>query len=163
MLNNINNWVISVLSLGIIITFIELIMPKGKNRKYIYVLIGLLTIVTILNPAIKFITNNEFENNISEIFEEYTISTSTNYDNVDLVKNQFENTIKNDIVNRFKSKDIKVKNVYLKVSDEYLIENITINILKKEESMLDINKIIDDIVKEYDIEYSDIEIIEEGI
>ena len=162
MLNNINNWVISILSLGIIITFIELIMPKGKNRKYIYVLIGLLTIVTILSPAIKYITNDEFENNITEAFEEFTVTTSSNYDNVNLVKEQFENNLKDDIISRFKSIKIKVNNIFIKVSEEYVIEYININIDKKEESMLDINKIIDDIVSEYEIEYSNIEVIEEA-
>ena len=161
MIDNINNWVISILSLGIIITFTELIMPKGKNKKYIYVLIGLLTIVTILSPVLKYITNNEFENNITQAFEEFTITTSSNYDSGNLVKLQFEKKIKDDIINRFKIKNVKVNNIYLKISDEYIIEHINININKKEEVMLDINKIIDDIVSEYNIEYADIELIEE--
>lgn len=161
MINDINNWIISILSLGIIITFIELILPKGKNRKYIYVLIGLLTIITIINPVIKYVTDVDFDKDINKAFEEFTITTSSNYDKVNLVKDEFKNNLENDIKSKFLKSNIIIKDVFINCSDEYVIEKISIYVTKEESKMVDINEVIDQIIEEYKIEYSRIEVVRE--
>lgn len=126
-------------------------------------MIGLFTIITLINPVIKYITNNEFEQDVKNIFDEFTVTASTNYDKIDLVKEQFITNIKNDIVNKCEIKNLTVKDIHINVNKEYKILKINILIKKMEGNMSDLNKIVDEIIKEYKIEYSQIEVTEEGI
>lgn len=48
----VRNWIITIVSVIIFVTFIEIIIPDGKSKKYINVVIGLLIIVVILSPLL---------------------------------------------------------------------------------------------------------------
>ena len=54
------SWISSMLCIGIFIAFVQLMMPKTNLKKYIYSLIGIVTILTVVSPII-----NMFENDRS--------------------------------------------------------------------------------------------------
>lgn len=163
MFESINNWIISILSLGIITVFIELIMPNGKNKKYVYVLIGLLTIVTIIDPVISYVSNGEFSTVLEKSFEGFSVTASSDKDlvNDNIVKDRVITSMKNDIKDRLNN---KVKDIYILMTDEYETQKISIT-LDEREGEIDIDsldEIVDSIIKEYEIDYSQIEIIKEN-
>lgn len=49
MIENFRDWINALLCLGIFTTLIQLIMPKNNIRKYIYSLIGIVTIVVTMS------------------------------------------------------------------------------------------------------------------
>lgn len=162
MFENINNWIVSILNLGIITAFIELIMPNNKNKKYIYILIGLLAIVTIIDPVISYVTNENFASALEESFEGFSVSASSDVvvSSDDIVKEQVLTAMKLDINEKF---DNTLKDVYIIMTDEYETEKISIVLDEKEEIDIDsLNEIVDSIILEYEIDYSKIEVIKEG-
>lgn len=162
MFENINNWIVSILNLGIITAFIELIMPNNKNKKYIYILIGLLAIVTIIDPVISYVTNENFASALEESFEGFSVSASSDVvvSSDDIVKEQVLTSMKLDINEKF---DNTLKDVYIIMTDEYETEKISIVLDEKEEIDIDsLNEIVDSIILEYEIDYSKIEVIKEG-
>lgn len=50
-----SSWLKDIVSLFIIISIIDLIMPKGNMKKYVNFVIGLLIIFTVINPFVKLV------------------------------------------------------------------------------------------------------------
>ena len=60
-------WCESLIIAVIITLIIELILPEGKNKKYIKVVIGLYLMFMVFDPFLKIVLNNDFYT--SKIFE----------------------------------------------------------------------------------------------
>ncbi|SHH30947.1 stage III sporulation protein AF [Caloranaerobacter azorensis DSM 13643] len=58
MINLLRQWTITIVTLVVIITFLEIILPKNDLKKYINVTTGFLLIITILNPFIKLLSSD---------------------------------------------------------------------------------------------------------
>ncbi len=170
------NWISSLLCIGIFITFIQLIMPKANLKKYIYSLIGIVTILTVVSPIINMFKNESVETSVEEVLNNITNSNGENSNQVDEekvknitnenVKKEFIESIKNDITEKLKSKNITVKNVNILLNENYDIEKIEVNIenIDEQNSSLDsISKVVSYLNSEYDIDFSKITVIEEGI
>ena len=74
--NFIYSWLKDITILFIIISLIDLIMPKGSMKRYINFVIGLLIIFTVINPfinlsKIKFNLDKEVFNNLYKTSPEY--------------------------------------------------------------------------------------------
>ena len=168
------NWISSMLCIGIFITFVQLIIPKTNLRKYIYSLIGIVTVLTVVSPVIDFMKNETVENSVSQVIA--SISDTGEENSVDIekyknskeeaVKQGFIDGIKRDIKTKLSLKGIVVKNVEIFLTEEYDIEKVQVNISKINQSastMDSVNNVVNYINSEYDIEFSKIVVIEEGI
>lgn len=174
MIDLFKNWISILLCLGIFITIIKLVIPKNNLRKYIYSLIGIVTIIALISPVIDIFKNGEMQDSLKSVLsnidniENLDTDVNTNkYSNIkdEAVRNSFIQSIKVDVKSKIEAKNIDVKNVNVFVSDNYDIEKIEINIEKIDTSKADISsvtKIVQYINEEYDIGYSKIEVIEEG-
>ena len=172
MIDLFKNFVNSLLCIGIFITFIKLIMPSGKVKKYIYSLIGIITIIALVSPLIDIFKNNDMQDSIKSVLsnldEQENVNVDTEkYSNVkeEAVKKSFIQSIKNDVKSKLEGKSIVVKSVDVFISDNYDIEKIEINIEKidtSKASISSVTQIVKYINEEYDIGYSKIEVIEEG-
>lgn len=106
-INFINSWLKDIVVLFIIISLVDLIMPKGNMRRYVDFIIGLLVIFTVINPFLRLgkidlgemVINNanynsledsglieEQENQIKQIYEakirdsiNYIVENNSNY------------------------------------------------------------------------------------
>ncbi|KGG81429.1 hypothetical protein Y919_00255 [Caloranaerobacter azorensis H53214] len=58
MINLLRQWTVTIVTLVVIITFLEIILPKNDLKKYINVTTGFLLIITILNPFIKLLSSD---------------------------------------------------------------------------------------------------------
>lgn len=172
MINMFKVWISSLLCLGIFVTFLELIMPNSKLRKYIYSLVGVVTIITIISPIINIYKNADVEASLNQVVG--TLSSNLNADNSEniktnyqqtqqkLVKDQFVESIKKDIETKLAAQGVNVQTVDIELAENYDISKIEINILKIDENstITSTNKVIDYVNQEYDVDYSKITVIE---
>ncbi len=168
MINFLKTWCENIVVIIVICIIIEIILPEGKNKKYVQVIIGIYIIFTILNPII----NNllDLENvNLKEILGyENTIETSLNYNNKNIEKiyiDAMENEIKKEInLLGFDVKKIrietslnyeKIEKIRIELKEEKIKTNeikVEIKENKKEISSEEKEKIVDKILELYEVE-----------
>lgn len=171
MIDLFKNFVNSLLCIGIFITFIKLIMPSGKVKKYIYSLIGIITIITIVSPFINFMQNVDVEESIKDVISNIDMSENTSDDKAQTstnssVKDVFLDKLKTDIKDKLSQNSVTTDKIEIYIDDSYNIEKMEINIknLRKTNSSLEnVNKVVNYINQEYGIAYEKINIIEEGV
>ena len=166
-------WVSSMLCIGIIITFIQLIIPKTNLKKYIYSLIGIITIVTLVSPIISLIKDKKVEESVSQVIANIESNTQS-IDVVDekyqdktesVVREGFAQNMKKDIINKLSQKGVNVKTIDIFMTEQYNIEKLKICIEKieaKNSSIENVTSVIKYINEEYDLDFSKIEVIEDG-
>lgn len=138
MLEVFRNWISSILGVGILFTVIKIILPNTNLKKYIYSLIGIVTIIVIIKPLISFFEDNEL-NSIKNIFLNATDELSTSNINYTDISN-YEDVNKNNVKENFKAnleEDLKEKlaknmendvKIDIQIADTYDIEKINITI-----------------------------------
>ena len=136
MINKISTWAGNIVIAVIIVTILEMLLPDGKNKKYIKTVMGIYILFTILSPAIA-ITSGE-KININEIIQTNSNSIKTNdlsiYTNASIESIYIKN-LKNDIENKLQKKGYSSSNidVVIEKDDEKnygKIYEISINITK---------------------------------
>lgn len=130
-------WTNQVIVAVIIAVIFELIIPNGKNKKYIKMVINLYVLFIILNPIIsKIMSNNEFD--LSKYhYEDYfgnSIETSSSLNSDEMIKSTVEKNVKEDIKNKLSLQGYNVTNISIDMNNkEYgQINWIKLNINKKE-------------------------------
>lgn len=167
------NWIVALLCLSILIVIVQLIIPKTNIKKYIYTLIGLITVITIISPIADILKNKDVEESISKVLlsienNGQIISVNSDFsedERNELVKMQFIDNLKSDIMLKLASKNIEVNNINISIDDEYDIKKIYIQISKinvEKASINSVNEIISYLNTQYDIDSSKITLIEEG-
>lgn len=173
MIENFKTYINTLLCLGIFITILQLIIPKNKSRKYIYSLIGIIMIITVISPVVNLLKNENIEDGLNQVLaniDEFKIDEGADDEgykevNEDTVKNQVILGIKEDIKEKLSEKNIEVNDVQVYLEENYEIKKISLNIKNiNNDNILfsDLNSVIKYINEEYEIEYSKIEVIEEG-
>ena len=173
MLENFKSYINTLLCLGIFITILQLIIPKNKSRKYIYSLTGIIMIITVISPIVNLLKNEKIEDGINQVLsniDSYKIDENVGKEdyktaNENTIKNQVILKLKNDIKNKLDEKNIKLNNVEVFLEENYEIRKISLNInnLNKDNILFsNLNSVIKYINEEYKVDYSKIEVIEEG-
>lgn len=167
------NWIVAMLCLGILVVIVQLVVPKTNLRKYIYSLIGIVTVITIVSPIVDVLKNGNVSDSISSVLD----SISSNEDTItvnsngvqdkqnELLKVQFIDNLKSDIMFKLAHKDVEVNDINISVDDDYNITKIEVKISKinvEKINLNSVNEVIKYINSEYDIDYSKISVIEEG-
>lgn len=166
------NWVSAMLCLGIFVTFIQLIIPKTNLKKYIYSLVGVITIITIFSPLVNVLKNKDVEISLNEAIESMSnIDNNTTVDEEmynkkrdDNLRETFALNMKNDIKVKLEEKGINCKTIDMFLTEQYNIEKLKICITKIDEntsSLDDVTQVVKYINSEYDLDFSKIEVIEE--
>ncbi len=96
MIIKIKQWCEGIIIAVVISVIIEMIIPDGKNKKYIKVIIGIYIMFVTLSPILE-ILNYDF--NFDKVFDYETIEVSKNLDSniKDIYIAGIENTIKSEI------------------------------------------------------------------
>lgn len=132
MIENIRMWMSGIVVAVIITTIIEMILPNGKNQKYVKTIIGVFILFTIVSPVITVVSEKKF-----------------NYQNI--LKELDVNGYESKLVSALNT-DSSIKDVYImKLKDElqdilkekgYLATNIDIDVnLEEKNEYGKINKI----------------------
>lgn len=122
MVETINSWAQKIIIVVIICTIIEMILPEGKNKKYIKTVIGIYVVFTIISPIISKINKNntldlnkyfKTENNI-------TIETSKPavVDTNEYIEEVYKEKLKTDIKTKIEAMNYSVKNIELEIETE---------------------------------------------
>ncbi|WP_069649477.1 stage III sporulation protein AF [Caloranaerobacter ferrireducens] len=126
MISLLRQWSITIVTLVVLITFLEIILPKSDLKKYINITTGFLLIITILNPFIKLLSSDI--NIEKEVFKNIMLNSEKNfYINDDYRRNQENQTIKlyKDKIKRHIKKTIED-------NFRYKVIEINIDVEKKE-------------------------------
>lgn len=142
MIKYISSWAEQIIIAVVIVTILEMILPKGNSKKYIKTIIGVYILYTIISPGIKLITGSDIKINYSD-YEKY-FNTQEISSNIEAIST--EDTYKRELERLIKSDIEKMGYIVNKVStsfnlDEGMIDNVTISVTKgtKEESNINIS------------------------
>ena len=151
MIKFINSWAQGIILAVIIATIIEIILPEGKNKKYVKTVIGIYILFTIIYPLINKLTKT----NINTLIENTTKQMSTYQENNSLkidtdkyIESTYKKKIEEDIRKRANEKNLNITslNVYIETEDENrygMLNSLVMKVEKKETSKKnnDVNQI----------------------
>lgn len=142
MIKFINSWAQGIILAVIIATIIEIILPEGKNKKYVKTVIGVYILFTIIYPLI----NKFTKTNINTLIENTTKQMSTYQENNSLkidtdkyIENTYKKKIEEDIRKRANEKNLNITslNVYIETEDENrygMLNSLVMKVEKNETS-----------------------------
>lgn len=119
----IRSWAGQIIVAVIIATLLEMILPEGKNKKYIKMVIGVYVVFCVISPIIAKITNAEEILDIKQ-YEQYfntstSVSTQTLSEHSDsTILTIYEDNLKNDIKVRLKEKGYVVTSIQTEIEME---------------------------------------------
>lgn len=118
------SWIKDLVILFIIITLVDLVMPKGSMHRYIRFVIGLLIIFTVINPFVN-LGNIEFQLD-KEVFKNIDNQSSINEEIIEGQESQIEVMYKDKIANELEG--------FVDENTEYRVSEVDIEIDKTEDN-----------------------------
>lgn len=137
MVEFLSSWAGSITISVIMATILEMILPEGKNQKYIKTIIGIYILFVIISPIITKISNTKI--NIENILREYkplelevsNINTKEN------IKEIYVSNLKTDITCKLEQMGYNILNIKLELENSYeKIKEISINVKRKEDGII---------------------------
>lgn len=153
----IKEWVITIISVIIFATFMEILIPNSNYKRYVNVVIGFLFITIILAPLTEFIGGQiNFEEEILKTSNQLELSTAQNrinniqHSNKETVLALYKNKISKQIKNHIEDKtEYIVNEIAMKVEDNSnstefgLIKELNITLREKTENAKATSKIVE--------------------
>ncbi len=148
-----NSWAQEIILAVIIVTILEMIVPEGRNKKYIKIVMGVYITFTIISPIITKVTGNNFELDVSKYEDLFNSNSVQGVNEITSLNNQsienlYLNTIKTDIKTEldkegYESKKINITSDINVENEEAKIYKIDIEVAKKpnEEKIKKVNKV----------------------
>ncbi len=118
MVNWLNTWAQRIIIVVIICTIIEMILPEGKNKKYIKIVMGIYVVFTIISPIIAKINNKEkidLEKYLDVNVSNETMETSATVDTNKYIEELYKEKLKEDVKEKLLSINYETKNVNLEI------------------------------------------------
>ena len=137
-----SSWAKGIILAVVIVTILEMILPEGKNKKYIKIVMGVYIMFSIVSPIISKITNSEISLDISKyeniLGSGSTVQTSSDLNNVNSqnIENIYLNSIKTNIKDELERKGYGCETVNITA-------NINIEKQKAEIYKIDIDGVIE--------------------
>lgn len=160
-----SSWAEQIVLAVIIATIIELILPNNKSKKYIQMVIGVYILFNILSPVIQ---NKDLLTSIDEYdIEQYNNTTNSQYviDQSSMDKRLekiYLEELENDITNKFEEKGYIIRKCIIDAELDTSKKNAGIHLIKviveSTEDETGIYQIKNEIINEYEIDESKIQI-----
>ena len=118
MVSWLNTWAQRIIIVVIICTIIEMILPEGKNKKYIKIVMGIYVVFTIISPIIAKINNKEkidLEKYLDVNVSNETIETSATVDTNKYIEEVYKEKLKEDVKEKLLNINYETKNVNLEI------------------------------------------------
>lgn len=118
MIGFINSWAQQIVIAVIITTIIEIILPDGKNKKYVKTILGIYVLFSIINPLINKISKNNLNfnqivENVSKEISKYESQNILTIETSKYIENTYKQKIEEDIKKEVLEKGYKVSNLDL--------------------------------------------------
>lgn len=148
-----NSWAQGIILAVIIVTILEMIVPEGKNKKYIKIVMGVYITFTIISPIITKVTGNNFELDVSKYEDLFNSNSVQGTNEITSINNQsienlYLNTIKTDIKTELDNEGYESKKINITAdinveNEEAKIYKIDIEVTKKqnEKDIKKVNKV----------------------
>lgn len=148
-----NSWAQGIILAVIIVTILEMIVPEGKNKKYIKIVMGVYITFTIISPIITKVTGNNFELDVSKYEDLFNSNSVQGANEITSINNQsienlYLNTIKTDIKTELDNEGYESKKINITAdinveNEEAKIYKIDIEVTKKqnEKDIKKVNKV----------------------
>ncbi len=130
-MSNLYGYVYGILMFVILITLIEMLLPKGNNKKYVKLVSSFLLTIIVLTPIINVFANQDsIKNKIEEQFSKLEIPNEDSIEAVNqqvYIDNLFEEGIKNDISKLVNNNGYDTENIEVEYNknEEGQFSNIT--------------------------------------
>ena len=154
MIKFINSWTQGIILAVIIATIIEIILPEGKNKKYVKTVIGVYILFTIIYPLINKFTKvniNSLLENTTKQMSTYQENNSLKIDTDKYIEDTYRKKVEEDIKNKANEKKLNIisLNVYIETEDEKrygMLNSLVMKVEKckinnKEENNTSVNQI----------------------
>ena len=138
-----SSWAQGIIVAVIVATIVELLLPNGRSKKYVKVVVGIYILFSIIAPVVNKFANQDI--NANEIFNldkyEEKMEDSNNSilqkiesNNSRTVKDIYVSNLEADIKAKLKDKGYEATSIYIKAKDDenYTIEKISVTIKKSE-------------------------------
>ena len=152
-----NSWIQGIIVAVIIATIIEMLLPKGNNKKYIRVVIGIYIVFTIISPVIQNFFQKEWKVSLEDFWEELEgestkTSTALEDSNQKNIQEIYKKNLEKDMQAKIEKQGYIVQNIDIQLSkneEEYEIMQVEITARKdkirltnsKQENKKYINKV----------------------
>lgn len=120
-----SSWAQGIILAVIVATIIEIILPKGNNKKYVKTIIGIYILFVIVYPLISKITNNKIDveaviASTNSTMNKYQIDNNISLETNEYIEEVYKHTLEEDVTSRLKEKGYKINslNLYLELVDE---------------------------------------------
>lgn len=120
MINFFRQWTVTIVTLVVLLTFLEIILPKSDLKKYINITSGFLLIIIILNPFIKLV--NSDINIEKEVFKNIILNSESDF----YITEDYKNFQENQTIELYENK-IK-RHIKKTIEDNFIYKVIEINI-----------------------------------
>ena len=123
MVSFISSWAQQIIFAVIIGTILQMLLPEGKNKKYIKIVIGVYVLFAVIRPVI----GKDIDIDLNE-FNLSLENTTSNLDekNKDNINDIFVTNLVQDIKSKLNNKGYSCENVELQTNENYEVEKITI-------------------------------------
>lgn len=119
MVEVINSWAQKIIIVIIICTIIEMLLPEGKNKKYIKTVIGIYVVFTIISPIITKINTGSLDlSKYISFTSNETVETSINIDTNKYIEQVYKDKLKKDIKVKLESINYNVHKIELEIEAE---------------------------------------------
>lgn len=123
MISFISSWAQQIIFAVIIGTILQMLLPEGKNKKYIKIVIGIYVLFAVISPVIgKNIDLNLNEFNLSVNSEESNLDETSQ----EQINDLYTTNLKQDIISKIKNKGYNCENIKLKTNENYEVLEINI-------------------------------------
>ena len=123
MVSFISSWALQIIFAVIIGTILQMLLPEGKNKKYIKIIIGVYVLFAVISPVVGKDINidlNEFDLSLDNT------NTSLEETNKENINDIFVTNLVQDIKSKLSNKGYGCENVELQTNDNYEVEKVTI-------------------------------------
>ena len=123
MVSFISSWAQQIIFAVIIGTILQMLLPEGKNKKYIKIVIGVYVLFAVISPVVG--------KNIDLNLDEFNLSLDNTTTSLDETNNKnindiFVTNLVQDIKSKLSNKGYGCENVELQTNENYEVEKINI-------------------------------------
>jgi len=146
MMEAVREWIVTILSIIIFVTFVEFLLPNNNHKRYINVIIGLMIMLVILRPLMGLVKGGAtLGDNILQASNQMDVMTMQNrMDTMELANNEtvtrlYKDNLKDQMKNRLeKQLGYQVHDLEIEIEEEDkenfgMIKGITIVLLDEEQ------------------------------
>lgn len=171
----IRSFIEQIIYLAIVAIIIELILPKGNTKKYIYSILSLFLLLNIISPVINIIREIDIQEIYNNIFSNISVAANHNKNSTIAVfseykDNKITNELKEEMLKNIKDKlndiNVKVNKIDIKLNENYEYKSLEVYINSldylgenRHQKIVDIISMLE---KEYGLPSNSISITEEA-